>query len=128
MDFLNSIEEAIIMYAPVLLVYITQIVDWIVTLKKFKNLNVADQVKPVLTQVSTVCNEIKDLNAKVEEFTNEKADLKTAIDELKVTLSEKDAEIAEIKEFLKNLSTENVELKAELRRKSECVAKEPLNV
>ena len=127
MDFLYSIEEAIILYAPVLLVYITQIVDWIVTFRKFRALDVSNQVKPVLAKVNTTCDEIQALNAKVEEFANEKADLKTAINDLKATLSEKDAEIAEIKEFLKNLSTENVELKAQLRRKSECVAKEPLN-
>lgn len=128
MNILNSIEEAIILYAPVVLVYITQIVDWAVTVKKFKALNLSDQIKPFLLEIHNASEDIEKLNEQVNVFMEEKAKLKEELLKSNELISANNAEIAEIKEYLKKLSNENIELKAELRRKVACVAKEQDNV
>lgn len=124
MEMFNSIEQIIIIYAPTLLMYLTQFVDWYVTLKKFKVLNIQSQMAPVLKQMSDASAKISKLEKDIRTFSEERFNLAESVNNLKATIKAKDEDLSEIKEYLKNLSRENIELKAELRRKVQCVATE----
>ena len=50
-EIFTNIEALIVMFAPVVLSYLTQIVDWIFTIKKFKALDLEKQLAPVLSQL-----------------------------------------------------------------------------
>lgn len=128
MQIFESIEQVIILYAPTVLLYATQIVDWVVTMKKFKALDVHSQIAPVLASLNKATEQVKGLEAEVKLFIKEKADLTNAVSALADTIKAKDEEIAEIKACLKALSAQNIELEAALRRKVECVVKEPESV
>ena len=47
-ELLSNVEAIIIMFAPVALSYFTQFIDWFVTVKKFKSLDLERQLAPVL--------------------------------------------------------------------------------
>lgn len=128
MEIFNSIEQVIILYAPTLLMYLTQFVDWFVTLRKFKALNIQSQIAPVLKQMSDAAAKIADLEKDIRTFSAERLSLAESVKDLQETIKAKDKEASEMREYLKNLSRENIELKAELRRKFECVAIEQKTV
>lgn len=116
---INSIEQAIILYAPTVLLYITQIVDWIVTLKKFKALNIRNQITPVTKQLTKATDSITLLEKEIRSAERERESLIETIKELKANAILQQAELSEIKGFLQALSQENIELKAQLRKKGE---------
>lgn len=124
MEIFNSVEQVIILYAPTLLMYLTQFVDWFVTLRKFKALNIQSQMAPVLKQMSDAAAKIADLEKDIRIFSAERLSLAESVKDLQETIKAKDKEASEMREYLKNLSRENIELKAELRRKVSCVATE----
>ena len=128
MEIFNSIEQVIILYAPTLLMYLTQFVDWFVTLRKFKALNIQSQIAPVLKQMSDAAAKIAKLEKDIETFSVERFNLAESVNQLKATINAKDEALSEMRDYLKDLSRENIELKAELRRKFECVAIEQKNV
>ena len=128
MEIFNSIEQVIILYAPTLLMYLTQFVDWFVTLRKFKALNIQKQIAPVLSKMTATAAKIADLEKDIRTFSVERLSLAESVKDLQETIKAKDKEASEMREYLKNLSRENIELKAELRRKFECVAIEQKNV
>ena len=124
MEIFNSIEQVIIIYAPTLLMYLTQFVDWFVTLKKFKALNIQSQIAPVLKQMSDAAAKIAKLEEDIRTFSEERFNLAESVNQLKATINAKDEALSEMRDYLKGLSRENIELKAELRRKVQCVATE----
>lgn len=128
MEIFNSIEQVIILYAPTLLMYLTQFVDWFVTLRKFKALNIQSQIAPVLTKMTDTAEKIAKLEKDIKTFSAERLSLAESVKDLQETIKAKDKEASEMREYLKNLSRENIELKAELRRKFECVAIEQKTV
>ena len=117
-EIYNNITNIIILYAPTLLVYITQVIDWIVTLKKFKSLDVSTQVLPIVKQIKELKQEIKNLHNEINVFQLEKANLTDSIEYLKDTIIKQNMELAEIKIYLQSLSKENVALKAKVRSKT----------
>lgn len=118
-EIFNNFENILILYGPTVLLYITQLVDWFITLKKFKYLNIQNQVRPLLNEVREANNKIKILERDVRTFTEEKYNLSVQINELKANIKGQGEMISELKEYLKALSQENIELKAELRRKAD---------
>lgn len=124
-EILTNFEQLIVLYAPTVLLYITQFVDWFVTLKKFKALDVQKQVAPVLDKVNSVAEQIETLEKDIRVFAEEKYNLSAQVDFLKANVKAQNEQMKELREYLKALSQENVELKAELRRKVECAVKEP---
>lgn len=124
MEIFNSFEQVIIIYAPTLLMYLTQFVDWFVTLKKFKALNIQSQIAPVLKQMSDAAAKITKLEEDIKTFSEERLSLAESVNQLKATINAKDEALSEMRDYLKGLSRENIELKAELRRKVQCVATE----
>lgn len=118
-ELFSKFENILIVYGPTLLLYITQFVDWFVTLKKFKYLDIQNQVQPLLKQVKEANARIETLEKDIRTFTEEKFNLSIQIDELKGNIKGQSDMMNELKEYLKNLSQENVELKAELRRKAD---------
>ena len=107
--------------------FITQFIDWFISLKKLTKLNVSKQVEPLLVKVNTLVNETKKYKAEVDAIRQENAELLAYIKENQIVTQEVNKSLEECKEFMKSLSVENVELKAELRRKV-CEAKEQKNV
>lgn len=128
MEIFNSVEQVIILYAPTLLMYLTQFVDWFVTLRKFKALNIQSQIAPVLTKMTDTAEKIAKLEKDIKTFSAERLSLAESVKDLQETIKAKDKEASEMREYLKNLSRENIELKAELRRKFKCVAIEQKTV
>lgn len=124
MEIFNSFEQVIIIYAPTLLLYLTQFIDWFVTLKKFKALNIQAQIAPVLKQMSDAAAKIAKLEEDIKTFSEERFNLAESVNQLKATIKAKDEALSEMRDYLKGLSRENIELKAELRRKMQCVATE----
>jgi hypothetical protein len=82
-EIFSNFENILILYAPTLLAYITQIVDWCVTIRTFKRLDVHKQLEPVIINLSNVSKEVSELKEKVNVFMKEKADLVSCIDSLK---------------------------------------------
>lgn len=124
MEMFNSLEQIIIIYAPTLLMYLTQFVDWFVTLRKFKALNIQSQIAPVLKQMSDAADKIAKLEKDIKTFSEERFNLAESVNRLKATINAQDEALSEMRDYLKDLSRENIELKAELRRKVQCVATE----
>lgn len=124
-EILTNFEQLVVLYAPTVLLYITQFVDWFVTLKKFKTLDVQKQVAPVLNKVNSVAEQIETLEKDIRVFAEEKYNLSAQVDFLKANVKAQNEQMKELREYLKALSQENVELKAELRRKVECAVTEP---
>ena len=124
-EIFSSFENILILYAPTLLMYITQMVDWWVTLKTFKRLDVGAQVAPLIKEVKRSTDKIEALEKDIRTFTEEKFQLSVEINNLRGNLKGQAERIDELREYLKDLAKENIELKAELRRKIECAAKEP---
>ena len=127
-EFLANIENLIILYAPVVMVYVTQFVDWFVTLRTFKRLDVKNQVQPVLTSVKSCTTEITRLDEQFKAFNKDKASLSQSVADLSACVASQNAEIVELKDYLKKLVHENIELKATLRREFKCAVKEPESV
>lgn len=115
---IESFEQAIIMYAPTVLMFVTQFVDWFVTLRTFKLLSIKKQVEPVLKEVSDVAGKIETLEKNIKKFEEERFNLAAEIKELRANIVEQNEQAKELRKFLQDISEENIELKAELRRKS----------
>ena len=126
-EIFSNIEAMIILYAPTALMFITQFIDWFVSLRRLTKLNVNKQIEPLLIKVNTLVNETKKYKAEVDAIRQENAELLAYIKENQIVTQEVNKSLEECKEFMKALSAENVELKAELRRKV-CEAKEQENV
>lgn len=127
-EIFDSFENILILYAPTLLVYITQFIDWFVTLKTFKRLDVKGQVEPVLQEVKNTNEKLEKFKDYVSTFTKEKADLVAEISNLRQIVKEQSTEITEIRDYLKKLIHENIELKDTLRREFQCAVKEQESV
>ena len=119
MKIFDSITEVIIIYAPVLLSYVTQIIEWIVTYKKFTKLNIKEQLKPVVEDLRGTAAEVMCLEMKLSSFIKEKGELSDTIKDLRSEVLNLKEQMAQQNEFLKALSSENIELKACLRRKED---------
>lgn len=117
MEIFNNINNVIILYAPTVLVYVSQLIDWIVTLKKFKALDIKKQVSPVLAEVHNCTKELRETNDRLDNLETFKKDCGEIFWALKESVEARDKELEEIKECLKNLSEENIRLKAELSKK-----------
>lgn len=126
-EIFSNFENIIILYAPSVLLYLTQFIDWFVTLKKFRALDIKNQVAPVLNRVQEIADQVSDLSEEIKEYAQERCNLAEQIEVLNITVSAQTEQIESLKEFLRNLSQENVELKAELRRKVECEVTEQEN-
>lgn len=127
MEIFNSIEQIIIIYGPTLLMYVTQFVDWFVTLKKFRSLDINTQMAPVLSKIGTTASKMEKLEEDIRTFSEERLSLAESVKDLTAIIKAQNEEIKGTKEYLKQLSRENVELKAELRRKIGCEATEQEN-
>lgn len=119
MDFIKSfITDAgalIIMYAPVVLSYVTQIISWIVSYKKIAKLNVHKQIAPLV-------EEIKDLKDSLNKITEQNSQVIAENEELKNKLIEANKTIEETltsqSKILDEIVQENVKLRADVRRKT----------
>lgn len=115
-QLLTDFGALVILYAPVVLGYLTQIIDWVVTYKKIAKLNVAGQVQPVL-------NEVHKLNTTCLDLIEQNAELIKINTELRQELENKQAKLEEAidkqTEFLNNIVQENINLRADLRRKTD---------
>ena len=126
-EIFSKIENLVILYGPTVLMFATQIIEWIVTLRRFSLLSIKAQIKPVLDKYDSIAEELKKYKDDVDKLRDENIELLNKIREDQVIQEKVKEMLAESNEYMKALSQENVELKAELRRKV-CEAKEPENV
>lgn len=114
----NSIYSLILLYSPTILMFITQIVDWVVTLKRVKRLDLGVQLSPLKKEISSLKKEIHSLEEQTLTFCNEKAALAAEVANLKGGQEKLVSALAETNEYLRKLSEENIELKAKLRERN----------
>ena len=57
-DFFNNINTIIMMYAPVVLSYVAQLVDWVIMVKSIKKVDVQTPIKKYADEVSLKFNDV----------------------------------------------------------------------
>ena len=87
-EIFSNIEAMIILYAPTALMFITQFIDWFVSLRRLTKLNVNKQIEPLLIKVNTLVNETKKYKAGVDAIRQENAELLAYIKENQIVTQE----------------------------------------
>lgn len=122
---LGNIEAMVMMYAPVVFVYIVQIVGLIQNSKKIKNLDVKDQVRstvsPVMSEMSNLTDQLKKLNERNNTLEAMYANMREETSLLSRDFSEIQRNINDAidvqNKILIELVQKNVELNAAVRSK-----------
>ena len=122
---LGNIEAMVMMYAPVVFVYIVQIVGLIQNSKKIKKLDVKDQVRstvsPVMSEMSNLTDQLKKLNERNNTLEAMYANMKEETSLLSREFSEIQRNINDAidgqNKILIELVQKNVELNAAVRSK-----------
>ena len=97
-EFFNNINTIIMMYAPVVLSYVAQLVDWIIMVKSIKKVDVQTPIKKYADEVSLKFN---DVMTSLEETKKDNLTLQQTILSLQ---NENQALIENNSEFKKELS------------------------
>ena len=117
-NFISDAGAIIILYSPVLLSYITQIIDWIITFSKLKKVDVEKQIKPLVAKIDKLEKEIKEEKIKNNNLRDTMIILiknqEDANEKLKNSLL---SEMQEQNKQLNVIVQDNVELRAALRLK-----------
>ena len=122
---LGNIEAMVMMYAPVVFVYIVQIVGLIQNSKKIKKLDVKDQVRstvsPVMSEMSNLTDQLKKLNERNNTLEAMYANMREETSLLSREFSEIQRNINDAidvqNKILIELVQKNVELNAAVRSK-----------
>lgn len=128
MELLNSIENVIILYAPSVMLFLTQMVDWIFTYKKFTALSVKKQVAPLMDKVKELTDNVAEYQATIDALRRDNELLKETIATMNKVTQDVNEGFKKQNECMHKISRENIELKAAIRRGEVCVAKEQENV
>ena len=124
-EILGNIEAMVMMYAPVVFVYIVQIVGLIQNSKKIKKLDVKDQVRntvsPVMSEMSNLTDQLKKLNERNNTLEAMYANMREETSLLSREFSEIQRNINDAidvqNKILIELVQKNVELNAAVRSK-----------
>ena len=122
---LGNIEAMVMMYAPVVFVYIVQIVGLVQNAKKIKKLDVKDQVRstvyPVMSEMSNLTDQLKKLNERNNTLEAMYANMREETSLLSRDFSEIQRNINDAidvqNKILIELVQKNVELNAAVRSK-----------
>lgn len=70
-EIISNIESLIVMYAPVVLTYVAQIIDWLVLWKKVRNIDVKRDIQETLGDLVEQNKQLVQDNAELRKLNKE---------------------------------------------------------